>query len=64
MSDSFPIKLGAAAGWIGFVGILAAFIVFPMALAGQPPTMNTDLPAVMAYFRHPERRWRTGTAVH
>jgi hypothetical protein len=54
MSDSFPIKLGAAAGWIGFVGILAAFVVFPMALAGQPPTMNTDLPAVMAYFRHPE----------
>jgi hypothetical protein len=54
MSDSFPIKLGAAAGWIGFVGIVAAFIAVPMLLAGQPPTMNTDLPAVMAYFRHPE----------
>jgi hypothetical protein len=25
-----------------------------MMLAGQPPTMNTDLPSVMAYFRHPE----------
>jgi hypothetical protein len=53
-SDSFPIKLGAIAGWIGFVGVVAAFIAVPMLLAGQPPTMDTDLTTVMAYFRHPE----------
>lgn len=54
MDTSYAVRLGAAAGWIGFVGIVAAFIVVPMMLAGQPPTMNTDLTAVMAYFRHPE----------
>jgi hypothetical protein len=54
MDTSYPVRLGAAAGWIGFVGIVAGFIIVPMMLAGQPPTMNTDLPAVMAYFRHPE----------
>lgn len=54
MDTSYAVKLGAVAGWIGFVGIVMAFIAVPMMLAGQPPTMNTDLPAVMAYFRHPE----------
>jgi hypothetical protein len=54
MDTSYAVKLGAAAGWIGFVGVVGAFIAVPMLLAGQPPTMNTDLPAVMAYFRHPE----------
>jgi hypothetical protein len=54
LETSYAIKLGATAGWIGFVGIVAAFIAVPMLVAGQPPTMNTDLPAVMTYFRHPE----------
>lgn len=54
MAGSYPVKLGAVAGWIGFVGVVSAFIAIPMALAGQPPTMGTDLGAVMAYFRHPE----------
>ena len=54
MSSPFAIRLGAAAGWIGFLGITLAFIAIPMALAGQPPTAATDLPTAMAYFRHPE----------
>ena len=54
MSTPFALRLGAVAGWVGFVGITLGFIAIPMALAGQPPTMATDLPAAMAYFRHPE----------
>jgi hypothetical protein len=54
MGASFEVRLGAAAGWIGFIGVVVAFIAIPMALAGQPPTVNTELPAAMAYFRHPE----------
>lgn len=54
MDARLDVKLGAIAGWIGFFGILIAFIAIPTALAGQPPTVNTDAAAVMAYFRHPE----------
>lgn len=54
MAGSYPVKLGAVAGWIGFVGVVTAFIVIPMALAGLPPTINTDLSAVRTYFGHPE----------
>ncbi|GAC1663989.1 MAG: hypothetical protein NVS9B8_03710 [Candidatus Limnocylindrales bacterium] len=53
MRTSFEIRLGAAAGWIGLIGVFVAFIAIPTALAGQPPTVNTPLPDVMAYFRHP-----------
>jgi len=54
MGASFEVRLGAAAGWVAFVGIVVGLIAIPMALAGQPPTVHTELPAVMAYFRHPE----------
>ena len=54
MAASFAVRIGAFAGWVGFVGVVAAFILIPMALAGPPPTMSTPLPAVMTYFRHPE----------
>ena len=54
MVRSFPVALGAAAGWVGFAGVVGLFILVPMALAGQPPTMATDPFAVLAYFRHPE----------
>jgi hypothetical protein len=54
MDSSFPIRLGAAAGWIGFLGVVVGLIVIPMALAGQPPTMATDPTVAMTYFRHPE----------
>jgi uncharacterized protein DUF4386 len=54
MASSYPVRLGAIAGWTGFVGIVAGFIVVPTLLAGTPPTVNTDLAAVAAYFRHPE----------
>jgi hypothetical protein len=54
VSTPFAVRFGAVAGWIGFIGITLGFIAIPMALAGQPPTMATDLPAAMAYFRHPE----------
>jgi hypothetical protein len=54
MGASFEVRLGAAAGWIGFIGVVVTFVAIPMALAGQPPTVNTGLPAVMTYFRHPE----------
>jgi hypothetical protein len=54
MNASFEVRFGAVAGWIALVGIVTALIAIPMALAGQPPTVNTDPAAVMAYFRHPE----------
>ena len=54
MGASFEVRLGAAAGWVGLIGVVVAFIAIPMALAGQPPTANTEPAAVMAYFRHPE----------
>lgn len=54
MAASYSIRLATWAGWVAFVGIIAAFIVIPMAIAGQPPTSATDPAAVIAYFRHPE----------
>ena len=54
MGASFEVRLGAAAGWVALVGIVVGLIAIPMALAGQPPTVHTELPAVMAYFHHPE----------
>lgn len=54
MGTSFEVRFGAVAGWIALVGVFVAFIAIPMALAGQPPTVNTDPQAVIAYFRHPE----------
>jgi hypothetical protein len=54
MQASHEVRLGAVAGWIGFIGVTVALIVVPMALAGQPPTVHTDPAAAMAYFRHPE----------
>jgi hypothetical protein len=50
----FEVRLGAAAGWVGLIGVVFAFIAIPMAIAGQPPTVNTAPEAVIAYFRHPE----------
>jgi len=54
MNAPFEVRLGAVAGWIGFVGIVVAFIAIPTAVAGQPPTVHTDPTVVIAYFRHPE----------
>src|SRR5213593_1202910 len=54
MRPAFEVRLGAVTGWIGLAGIIVGFIVIPMAIAGQPPTVNTDPAAVIAYFRHPE----------
>lgn len=54
MGVPYDVRLGAVAGWIGFIGVVAAFIVIPTMLAGQPPTARTDPAAVIAYFRHPE----------
>jgi hypothetical protein len=54
MQASFEVRLGAVTGWIALVGIAVGFIAIPMAIAGQPPTVNTDPAAVVAYFRHPE----------
>jgi len=54
MGASLEVRVGAVAGWISFIGVVVAFIAIPMALAGQPPTVNSDPAAVMAYFRHPE----------
>ncbi|HKB28212.1 MAG TPA: hypothetical protein VKC59_04245 [Candidatus Limnocylindrales bacterium] len=54
MPAPFEIRLGAIAGWVALIGVVLAFIVIPMALAGQPPTVNTAPEAVVAYFRHPE----------
>ena len=54
MGRPFEIRLAAVAGWFAFGGVVALFIVIPMLLAGQPPTVNTDPTVAMAYFRHPE----------
>jgi hypothetical protein len=53
MRSPFEVRLAAVAGWIAFVGVVALFIVIPTLLAGQPPTVNTQPAAAMAYFRHP-----------
>ena len=50
----FAVQLGAVAGWLGFVGVVAGLIVVPTAIAGQPPTSSTELSSVGAYFSHPE----------
>jgi uncharacterized membrane protein len=54
MRSTFDLRLGSIAGWVSLIGIAAAFIVLPMAIAGQPPTIDTPLPDAVAYFRHPE----------
>jgi len=54
MYGSFEARLGAAAGWVSLIGVVTVFILIPMLVAGQPPTVNTEPAAVMAYFRHPE----------
>ena len=53
MGVSFEVRLGAVAGWVALVGVITALIAIPMVLAGQPPTVNSEPAAVMAYFRHP-----------
>ena len=50
----FAVRLGAVAGWLGFVGVVGGLIVIPGVIAGQPPTSSTDLSAVGAYFAHPQ----------
>jgi hypothetical protein len=54
MQAPFALRIGAVTGWIALVGIIVGFIAIPMAIAGQPPTVNTDPAAVVAYFQHPE----------
>ena len=50
----FNVRLGAIAGWLGFIGVVGGLIVIPSLIAGQPPTSSTDLSAVGAYFAHPQ----------
>lgn len=50
----FAVRMGAVAGWLGFIGVVGGLIVIPTAIAGQPPTSSTDLSAVGAYFAHPQ----------
>lgn len=50
----FAIRLGAVAGWLALVGVVAGLVVIPTVIAGQPPTSYTELSAVRAYFAHPE----------
>ena len=50
----FKVRLGAVAGWLGFIGVVGGLIVIPGMIAGQPPTSSTDLSAVGAYFAHPQ----------
>ncbi len=51
---SFEVRAGAIAGWIGLVGVTILFIVGPSLIAGQPPTVASNVGDVMAYFGHPE----------
>lgn len=50
----FAIRLGAGAGWLALIGVVAALVVIPAAIAGQPPNAHSDASAVSAYFAHPE----------
>ncbi len=50
----FTVRMGAVAGWFGFIGVVGGLIVIPGVIAGQPPTSSTDLSAVGAYFAHPQ----------
>lgn len=54
MERTYAQGLAAVSGWVAFIGIVAILIVFPTALAGNPPTMATPLAEAMAYFRHQE----------
>jgi hypothetical protein len=47
------MQLGAAAGWVGLLGVFFVIIVAPMAIAGQPPTTSSTLAEQLAYFGHP-----------
>lgn len=50
----FAIRLGAAAGWLALIGVVAGLVIIPAAIAGQPPTTYTDMSVVSAYFAHPQ----------
>lgn len=54
MQSSIEVRLGSIAGWVALIGVVSLLIAIPMALAGQPPTVNSDPASVVAYFRHPE----------
>lgn len=50
----FSIRLGAAAGWLALVGVIAGLVIIPTAIAGQPPTSASASSDVRTYFAHSE----------
>jgi hypothetical protein len=50
--QTFDIRLGAAAGWIAFIGVTLLLVIGPMMLAGQPPSALSSSAEVAAYFGH------------
>jgi hypothetical protein len=54
MDIRITLRLGAAAGWVAFVGVVGGLIVIPTVIAGQPPTIRTPAADVARYFAHPE----------
>jgi hypothetical protein len=46
------LQVGAAAGWVAFVGVTLLLVVGPMLIAGQPPTALSPTAEVIAYFGH------------
>jgi hypothetical protein len=54
MDTRITLRLGAAAGWVAFLGVVGGLIVIPTVIAGQPPTIRTPEADVARYFAHPE----------
>jgi hypothetical protein len=45
-------RIGAIAGWLTLVAILASEVIVPSVLIGLPPTGSTDRAVVEAYYAH------------
>jgi len=52
--DRFGLRVGAAFGWVAFLGVAIGLIAIPMAIAGQPPTFQSTIAEARAYFGHQE----------
>lgn len=52
--SSFPVRLGAAGGWLSLVGLVVGLIVLPAAIAGQPPSSASSAAQIQGYFSHAE----------
>ena len=50
-------RVGALAGWLTFIGVLAFEVVMPMVTAGPRVTGSTDRAVIEAYYAHGSLAW-------